>query len=586
MKPNYLPGFRWFVTRSALGALLLTVFLCWPSDSFSQSAYLVYPVKAITDTRILPQDGMSGYTEGSTLSLSAAPDEYEAGSFVIRANSQLVNFLPSAGDLESEGNRIAASNIDIKLVKVWYQGCSNNIHYQYCENMGGQKKVLVPELLLNDSTLVTVDAGAGINRLRVTTGGSETYVDITSAETIDSATGHGPDLTLPEGAEIRDAASLQPANIEAGHNQQYWVTVHVPAGTPGGEYKGNITLTAQGQEDRNIELKLRVWPFALAEPVMEYGLYYRGYIARETPTFFDSDKKTAAQVRAEITDMRRHGVVSNSCTQSTWPPELFQEYLQIRNDVGMKNTLYMLWSGTYIEKPDSFTNLKSLAEAGGHSDLYLYGGDELSPEEAAESTATWDRMRESGAKIFSALTISAATPVISHLDLSIVSGERDVEFARLAHSHGQRAFSYGRPQVGEEEPETYRRSYGFALWKDEYDGEMNYAYQDAWGSMWNDFDGYFRDHVFAYPVTDGVIDTTQWEGFREAVDDVRYLSTLLQAISEAPASDDKTEAQNWLSSFNTDGDLDVVRAQIVEYILTLKGLSLKPGPPKNLRVSG
>ena len=44
----------------------------------------------------------------------------------------------------------------------------------------------------------------------------------------------------------------------------------------------------------------------------------------------------------------------------------------------------------------------------------------------------------------------------------------------------------------------------------------------------NDFDHErFRDHVFAYPTSAGVIDTIQWEGFREAVDDVRYLATLI-----------------------------------------------------------
>ena len=30
----------------------------------------------------------------------------------------------------------------------------------------------------------------------------------------------------------------------------------------------------------------------------------------------------------------------------------------------------------------------------------------------------------------------------------------------------------------------------------------------------------------AYPMTDGVIDTIQWEGYREGVNDIRYLATL------------------------------------------------------------
>ena len=63
------------------------------------------------------------------------------------------------------------------------------------------------------------------------------------------------------------------------------------------------------------------------------------------------------------------------------------------------------------------------------------------------------------------------------------------------------------------------------MWNAGYDGAMNFAYQHAYGpSIWNDFDSastHYRDHVFAYPTTDGVIDTIEWEGWREGVDDTR-----------------------------------------------------------------
>jgi hypothetical protein len=64
---------------------------------------------------------------------------------------------------------------------------------------------------------------------------------------------------------------------------------------------------------------------------------------------------------------------------------------------------------------------------------------------------------------------------------------------------------------------------------------MNYAYQHAFGDIWNDFDHpKYRDHVFAYPVTNGVIRTVQWEGFREAVDDVRYLTAVHTGSISSP----------------------------------------------------
>jgi hypothetical protein len=79
-----------------------------------------------------------------------------------------------------------------------------------------------------------------------------------------------------------------------------------------------------------------------------------------------------------------------------------------------------------------------------------------------------------------------------------------------------------------ENPEIYRQNYGFDLWNAGYDGAMNFAYQHQEGqSTWNDFDSTdYRDFVFAYPTSNGVIDTIQWEGWREGVDDTRYLASL------------------------------------------------------------
>jgi hypothetical protein len=72
---------------------------------------------------------------------------------------------------------------------------------------------------------------------------------------------------------------------------------------------------------------------------------------------------------------------------------------------------------------------------------------------------------------------------------------------------------------------------------------------------------------------DGVIDTIAWEGHREAVDDLRYLATLLKAIEQAKASRAKaqlaTEAESWVRAMDVGGNLDALRAKIVDWILRL-----------------
>ena len=150
------------------------------------------------------------------------------------------------------------------------------------------------------------------------------------------------------------------------------------------------------------------------------------------------------------------------------------------------------------------------------------------------------------------------------------------------HRVGSKIFSYSNPQVGVEEPLLYRYNYGLALWKANYDGAMTFAYQWAYGHIWNDFDSErFRDHCFAYPTTNGVVGTLQWEGFREGVDDVRYVTTLEKAIEEAGDTVTANEAKqglndlkrvsarqevSWKAQPSPPGNLNEIRSMMVRWI--------------------
>ena len=224
----------------------------------------------------------------------------------------------------------------------------------------------------------------------------------------------------------------------------------------------------------------------------------------------------------------------------------------------------------------------------GYSELYIFAHpDEPGVEEAKAEVASAKAARAVGAKLFTAIgpdiyeEVSADIDLSEVLDLFIVAGPPKAEMAEAIHRKGGRIMCYANPQVGMEEPRTYRRNYGIVLWKAGYDGTMNYAYQHAFGHEWNDWDdpdgttsgeGH-RDHMFAYSTMDGVIDTVQWEGFREAVDDVRYISTLLAAIKKAKKKGKKKKlavaAEKWLSELDVNDDLDAVRRQIARKIMEL-----------------
>jgi hypothetical protein len=154
--------------------------------------------------------------------------------------------------------------------------------------------------------------------------------------------------------------------------------------------------------------------------------------------------------------------------------------------------------------------------------------------------------------------------MVDILDTSIVAYELIPATAAQWHSNGKRILSYGNPQVGVENPEIYRNNYGFALWNAGYNGTMNFAYQFAYGDIWNDYDrnpDRYRDHVFAYPTSNGVIDTIQWEGWREGVDDTRYVAALIK--KEGSDTSAKTIVSAGLSK---NENMTTIRKKVIEQI--------------------
>jgi len=53
-----------------------------------------------------------------------------------------------------------------------------------------------------------------------------------------------------------------PVNLAAGRNQPFWVSVHVPPGTPGGDYRGMLTVEGAGWS-AEVPLEVHVWDFEL-----------------------------------------------------------------------------------------------------------------------------------------------------------------------------------------------------------------------------------------------------------------------------------------------------------------------------------
>jgi hypothetical protein len=528
------------------------------------AAVTVYVVPPVSNWKILPNDVLPDMFISRELVLTACRGEFEPASFVVRSDTDITGLCLTSSDLILEDGTgiIPADYVDIRVVKCWYQAgyrVNDLIH-----------KHLTPELIVKDDSLIYTSDES--NYLKLTpNGGSPYYICISTPDTRTDR----QVLSLTE-FPVRDTDDLQPVNLVSGQNKQFWITVKVPEDAAFGTYTGHITLTTSDIVE-TIDVKIWVPEFTLLPPCLTYSIYYRGVL--DPIGSISSERKSVAQFTAEMRNLFNHGVTMPTLYGQNY---YLRDALSIRQNEHIDNsTLYYLGYGI------SRTDLASLwpgfidtITPYGVNHVYIYGYDEQD-HNTTQRRAQIATVHALGGKVFVAQKSTMAVSVADILDLAVVSGSPQTSLVEMYHANGNKIFSYGNPQVGEENPATYRYNYGILLWLNGYDGAMPYAYQDSFGNIWNDFDHYrYRDHNFTYPTVNGVIDTLAWEGFREGVDDVRYLTTLSSQIDEVMQGADprlKRIAKNcqaWLFGHVPSGSLDPdqIRAKVTEYIRRLKGL--------------
>ena len=586
MKPEIMNAYLYLRLKDFTLGLLFCLFAAVCSNvnavpAISTKDFLTYAVRPISDVMILPDTFPVPGEETDTLFLSAAKGEYEPASFVIRPTKNITGLKLTPTPLKSDAGVIPAENIDIKIVKTWYQGGSAWVNIN-----PDPKRVLVPELLLNDDTLVRVKPDSRDNYLKLNFSNGPRYVLISSAKLNEKPVYHAV-----EEFPVKDAKTLLPVDIEKDTNKQFWITVKVPRVASAGKYSGQIFFGQDGARLGKLNIQVEVLPFELEAPKQIYSIYYRGKLQPDTPTI-SSESKSNEQIKAELKDMLAHGISNPTMYQyfvhSQTAEGLIKDVLKLRREAGFTaDTLYFLGMNTGICNTNTeqatlkqrVSQLLELARPFGIKEVYIYGIDEAEGEKLLAQRKAWEAVHQAGAKVYVAGHTGNFHRVGDLLDLLVAAYEPNKDEAAKYHSIGHQVFSYANPQVGVENPLVYRRNYGFMLWKNDYDGAMDYAYQDSFGSIWNDFDGKYRDHVFAYPTVDGVIDTIAWEGFREGVDDVRYVTTLQRRIDGAKRSSTPQQrlaaeqAQEFLNRLkeepNESLDLTGVRQKIARFITLL-----------------
>ena len=570
-------------------------------------AFDTYAIPALSSIPRLPDKMTTDGRLSNQLRIVAAQGEFEPASFVIAPKADVARLELKPSALTGAGSQIPVGAVDIKVVKTWYQG--GTAWYSYFGD--SNRRELVPELLLNDETLVRVDRQKKENYLRV---GNEYQWISYPGEKAEKFFNY---LTEP----VSDSKTLQPVRLTKGENKQIWVTVKVPENTPAGIYRGPIQLLADGRPAGAVNLEVRVLPFALPAP----------------KTYYDTDKDYLVTLYAtnvlEIAKRLKLSREEADRLQLAWYKNLIaHNVVNIRSDLNLSNkpdraqaiaelqhelrllkqagaTMKPLLSSgrvAYVSNAESkdpslyrqrIDDLaRTLKEEVGHSDIYITSWDEAGVAHIKQMRELAEYSASKGLKLWVTTANNKHFNLAGYMmDYANHGGWPERQHAAPWHAIGSKVASYAGPHSGVENPNVYRLWEGLGRYKANYDGSFNYKYHsqlhltlhEKWKqNTWNDFMGEkFRQFNLVYPTANGPIDTIAWEGFREGIDDVRYATKLKQVAAGAIASGKMEsmfaarKALIWLELLDErTADLNGVRLEMIEQILNIQQ-TMEEGTP-------
>ena len=545
-----------------------------------------FAVPAMSDVMRLqdtyPEDGRLGGEVRTTL----AQGEFESASFELFSFQDYTGVQLSAAPLSGPGG--AKLEMDVKVVKLWFQ--NGNGWVSYFDDVGLK---LVPELLLHDENLIGVDLETASNYACLP--GAEGkkrkvwWISEPKGMIIDSFDPYNPDFT--------DAESIRPVRLGKNLFKQFFVTVHAAKTQAPGVYKGKIVAACGAETLCEIPVAVRVLPFELPLP--------RGYFHPEVPYFFSC--MSAAPSLNTLTakchgDAERARKIQMAVYQSLYDHSVFHApgigpgnawLIPELRKIGFPlnpvfGDLMCPWFGLNFGGRMTFKQLMT-AKYGAEKCAAFYGkvlpdaqvflshGDEQGAAFVTAQREFYDFYNEKGFKIGCA----------GHAKLLYKGG----------HVYGQHPFAgqpdeagkvqpwvqsgvayngfYASQHTGSENPAFVRMQNGLMSW---LSGQtMCFNYQFATGP-WNDrAKTLYKPMIIAYGSSDGLLDTLAYCGFREACDDIRYGTYLMDLCDKAcksgsiAASHAARKAMLYVSLLDIGtADLNTVRAEMIEHILSIR----------------
>jgi hypothetical protein len=547
------------------------------------ASFLHYAVPAMSALMRLPDAYPTDGKPGGDVGIVMAQDEYEPASFVMHAFSNIEKAELRVSDLKSaDGTLFPKENLDLKVVKVWYQ--NGNGWFSYFQDVGLE---LVPELLVHDENLIRVDLNEKANYARVNDEGRTDYIWISAPKKVDVPFD-------PYAHAFADAKTLQPVSLVAGQFKQFVLTAHATADTKPGNYRGSIQVTAAGQPTSQIPVAVRVLPFRLPLPKANYDVN-KDFLVTLMGAWprVDADHKAFMPT---LRNLREHNILhlGPNVGPST-PVEDAAKNVRAMKEAGFQTDFIISgnlpWRGEHDGTPLTFDELMDFKRSAkawrefytkhfGHANAAIALGDEQGAAWVMKTRPAWRILNEEGLKSNLAGHDHIFVKGGYMLDIHPTAGspsEKEKAETWRAVGHGHVGF-YASQHNGSENPAFVRRQHGLLGYLSDFDMVDNYEF--AYGP-WNDRSTeVYKPMVLAYPTSEGLVDTLAWEGFREGIDDIRYATKLRQLADEAIASGnldriyEGRKVRQWFVLMDGEKiDLNSARLEMIQKIEKLLQLS-------------
>jgi len=412
--------------------------------------------------------------------------------------------------------------------------------------------------------------------------------------------------------------------LKAGATQQFWLTLHAPAQGASGEYSTTVTVHPPG---RKVRVRAAVLPFQLDPPGEPFfGIFLN-------PSYLPTEE--------ELQELKQRGFDALLWFWGHYGLKVLNEDGRLRLDftdldrflervkaAGMKGPIALALGNDSVghyeralaeafglalapqvrgpkgrspkvtgDLNDARLNalyvegLRQLIEHGrarGWPEIVLLPYDEPTEQLMEEYRHRCELIHKKlpGIRIYGVTMdrLAWAEQVAPHSDILVANGDFQ-RIGRLARESGKAFWTYGsvaaRDSFG-----GARFRYGLAHWRHRSQGIWFWGYNWYRGDPYDEFDAERGDSEWAivYPPRAGEgnrpIPTVAFEGMREGIDDLRYVTTLERLIREKPSPQAhriQDDLERWRASWLSVSEaqaiqekrMDAFRSDVVRWILEL-----------------